>query len=162
MTRKCTVPLLVLFALVLAACSPAATPTEIPKQSEGGAQTSAPPGQANAALARSDEQNSVEFVITPLNLNAPGDTLNFDVSLNTHSVDLSWDLAAKSALTTDTGLEVEGLSWPVGGGHHYEGTLTFPAETADGTSLLDGAKTLTVTIRDAGAAERVFVWELLK
>ncbi|MEK7312726.1 MAG: hypothetical protein AAB382_12200 [Chloroflexota bacterium] len=40
----------------------------------------------------------------------------------------------------------------------YEGTLTFPAKTADGKSVLDGAKKLTLTIRDAGASEREFEW----
>jgi hypothetical protein len=99
-------------------------------------------------------------VITPLNLAVPGETLDFDVSMNTHSVDLGWNLAALSTLSTDAGLAVQGVSWPVGSGHHYEGTLTFPAKTGDGRALLEGAKTLTLTIRDAGAAERVFVWEL--
>lgn len=168
MIRKFILPVLVLLAALLAACSAAATPTESSKQTAGGAQapgggpaeTPPPAGKANADLARSDQQSSVEFVVTPLNLEAPGETLDFDVSMETHSVDLSWDLAAKSVLTTDTGLEVKGGSWPVGGGHHYEGRLTFPAKTADGNSLLDGAKTLTLTIRDTRAAERVFTWEL--
>ncbi len=117
---------------------------------------------ADQKLARTDSQVSVEFVVTPLNLSAPGETLDFDVSMNTHSVDLSWDLAAQSVLSTDTGLEVKGASWPVGSGHHYEGTLSFPSKTADGKSLLDGAKKLTLTIRDAATPERVFEWELSK
>jgi hypothetical protein len=104
----------------------------------------------------------VEFAVTPLNLPSPGETLDFDISLNTHSVDLSWNLAAQSVLTTDTGLEARGLSWPVGGGHHYEGTLTFPAKAADGKPLLDGVTKLTLTIRDADAASRMFEWELSK
>lgn len=81
--------------------------------------------------------------------------------MDTHSVELAWDLAAQSALSADTGLEVGGLNWPAGSGHHVEGTLAFPAQTADGQSLLAGATTLTLTIRDAGAAERVFSWELV-
>jgi hypothetical protein len=55
----------------------------------------------------------VEFSVTPLNLESPGETIEFDVSMNTHSVDLLWDLAALSALRTDTGLSVGGLAWPV-------------------------------------------------
>ena len=111
-------------------------------------------------LARTDSQGAVEFVVTPLNLTTPGETLDFDVSMNTHSVDVSWNLAAQSVLKTDTGLEVKGLSWPVGSGHHYQGTLTFPAKTAEGKTLLDGATTLTLTLRDTDVPERVFVWEL--
>lgn len=128
--------------------------------SQPGPSTLPPVGVAGQGLARTDSQGAVEFVVTPLNLTAPGETLDFDVSMNTHSVDVSWDLAAQSVLKTDTGREVKGLSWPVGGGHHYEGKLTFPAKTADGKALLDGATTLTLVIRDADAPERVFVWEL--
>jgi hypothetical protein len=102
----------------------------------------------------------VEFAITPLNLATPGATLDFDVSMNTHSVDLGWDLAARSTLAADTGLEVTGQSWPVGSGHHYDGTLSFPTAAADGKALLSGAKTLTLTIRDTDVPQRVFTWEL--
>lgn len=179
MTRKILFSGLVFFALALgiAACSAAQTPaaatpstaevttgpTNIPTISpQTGVEPPAPPtsSEAEQALTRLDSQGAVEFAVTPLNLMTPGETLDFDVSLNTHSVDLSWDLAAQSTLTTDAGLEVKGLSWPVGGGHHYEGTLTFPTKTADGKFLLDGAKTLTLTIRDSGVASRMFEWEL--
>ena len=160
----------------LAACSSAAqTPDTEPFIVTGGAPTAnaltetlptnrpaAASPAADQTLARADSQASVEFVVTPLNLSAPGETLDFDVSLNTHSVDLSWDLATQSVLSTDTGLEVKGASWPVGGGHHYEGTLSFPSKTADGKLLLDGAKKLTLTVRDAATPERVFEWELSK
>ncbi len=122
--------------------------------------TLAPATAPSVDLSRTDSQGSVEFVVTPLNLASPGETLDFDVSLNTHSVNLAWDLAAQSRLATDTGLEVTGLSWPVGSGHHYDGTLTFPAKTTDGKLLLDGATRLTLIIKDADAPERIFEWVL--
>lgn len=111
-------------------------------------------------LTRTDVQGSVEFAVTPLNLEVPGASLDFVVTMNTHSVNLAWDLAAQATLTTDTGLEVKGSSWPVGSGHHYEGTLRFPSQTADGQALLAGAKSLTLTILDTDVSERVFVWSL--
>ncbi len=163
MTRRI---LLLLLAFALAACSAVATPAAAPPSGNGAnANPTASAGQSSSPspeqdLARTDVQGAVEFVITPLNLTSPGETLDFEVSLNTHSVNLSWDLAAQSTLTTDAGLEVKGLSWPMGGGHHYMGTLTFPAKTADGKSLLEGAKKVTLTIRDAAAPIRVFEWEL--
>ena len=175
MNRKLILSLFTLLVLVLglAACAsptpaPQAQPAteNAPASDTGAIETSSAPsalppaGVAGQALARTDSQGAVEFVVTPLNLTTPGETLDFDVSMNTHSVDVSWDLAAQSVLKTDTGLEVKGASWPVGGGHHYEGKLTFLAETADGKTLLEGAKTLTLIIRDADAPERVFVWEL--
>ncbi len=124
------------------------------------APTALPRAASAADLARSDQQGAVEFVITPLNLSAAGATLDFDVSMNTHSVDLGWDLAAQSTLRTDTGLEVVGQTWPVGGGHHYAGTLSFPATTPDGQRLLEQAGTLTLTIRDTDVPERSFIWDL--
>jgi hypothetical protein len=45
------------------------------------------------------------------------------------------------------------------GGHHISGTLSFPAHQ-DGKSILAGAKSLTLTIHDLDAAERVFEWDL--
>jgi len=176
MTRSPLFLFLFLLLFIAAACSPAAqtaSPDSIivtgsaptaNAQSET-LPTNKPAAASPAAdqkLARSDSQASVEFVITPLNLTSPGQTLDFDLSMNTHSVDLSWDLAAQSVLSTDTGREVKGASWPVGSGHHYEGTLSFPSQTADGKLLLDGAKKLTLTIRDAATPERVFEWELSK
>ncbi len=149
-----------MLASMLAACASPTSPAAAPQTINASAPDSGPTASAAADLARTDSQGSVEFVVTPINLAAPSETLDFDISMNTHSVDLSWNLAAQSVLTTDTGLEVKGLSWPAGSGHHYEGTLTFPAKTADGKSLLDGAKKLTLTIRDAGAQERVFEWEV--
>ena len=178
MTRKrIALPLMVALALGLAACAgkPAtppsvtvASPTSTSAAAAPASATSRPTASAASATAplalpadlpRSDSQGSVEFVVTPLNLSQPGATLDFDVSMNTHSVNLAWDLAAQSELATDTGREVKGQKWPVSGGHHVDGTLTFPAQTADGTALLAGAKKLTLTIQNAGAPERVFVWD---
>lgn len=156
MARRLLIPIFALVALVLVACSSPVATSPAANTSVPG--NTAAPGNSN--LARTDSQGSVEFVVTPLNLAAPGDTIDFDISMNTHSVDLSWNLAAQSSLTTDTGLEVNGLSWPGGSGHHVGGRLTFPAVTADGKPLLDGVKKLTLTIRDAGAPVRTFEWEV--
>jgi hypothetical protein len=144
---------------LLTACS-GATPTLAPLPTIASIDAGSIGLTGNTDLARTDSQGSVEFVVTPLNLDSPGDTFNFDVSMNTHSVDLSWDLAALSVLNTNTGLEVKGLKWPVGSGHHYAGTFTFPAATVDGQPLLTGAKKLTLTIKDAGVPERIFEWEI--
>ncbi len=184
MTRKrITLLLMITLALGLAACagapgtppsatavSPTSTSVVAEPTSATSRPTAAPPADSATAssaaplvlpadLPRKDSQGSVEFVVTPLNLSQPGATLDFDVSMNTHSVNLAWDLAAQSELTTDAGREVKGQSWPVSNGHHVDGTLTFPTQTADGAPLLAGAKKLTLTIQNAGAPERVFVWD---
>ena len=99
--------------------------------------------------------------ITPLNLGMPDDdTLDFNVSLNTHSVDLSMDLAQLSVITTDTGGVIQAISWDgPSGGHHVTGKLLFPA-TKDGISILDGVSRFTLQIRDLDADNRTFEWQL--
>lgn len=140
-----------LITLGLTAACTVATPTPAAI-----APTSAP----TADMTRTDTQGAVEFTVTPLNLQASATTLEFQVVMDTHSVDLSWDLAAQSVLKTDTGLEVNGSQWMAGSGHHYENTLFFPAQTQDGQPLLAAAQTLTLVIRNTDVPERAFVWEL--
>jgi len=163
--------------LTLAACSttPLAHVTQTPPtpvQSSGATATPAQalpipatPVRGSASpnvpyTAQTDKQGAVTFEVTPANLATPGATLDFNVSMNTHMVNLGWNLAAQSTLSTDTGRQVHGQSWPVGNGHHYAGTLSFPSQTADGASLLAGAKRLTLTISGTDVAQRVFVWDL--
>lgn len=108
---------------------------------------------------RSDEQGFVDFAISPINLNSPAESLDFEVSLNTHSVDLSMDLASFATLVADNGMSVNASLWNApSGGHHVSGMLTFPSNV-DGFVLLDNASRLTLTIRDVDAPERLFVWE---
>ncbi len=155
-------PLLFL-TLILVACGKAASsPSALPA-------TAAPENQPAASAEpaasvrwderpQSDSQGAVIVEITPLNLNNPGETLEFAVSLNTHSVDLSMDLAERATLTTDTGRTVQALKWDAPrGGHHVSGTLIFPA-TFDGTPLLEGANGLTLSIKNVDASLRLFSW----
>ena len=107
-----------------------------------------------------DEQGFVEVAVTPLNLNALDETLNFDVGLNTHSVDLSMDLAPLAKLEAGNGLSVQASFWDApSGGHHVSGILSFPS-VVDGVTLLEGASHLTLTIYDVDAPERSFTWSL--
>jgi hypothetical protein len=119
-----------------------------------------PNADGNSELARLDEQGAVVFEVTPLNLGTLADTLDFDVAMNTHSVDLSMDLAARSTLSTDTGVTVQASQWDaILGGHHVSGTLIFPS-VRDGKPILEGASTLTLTIANVDAPSRIFEWEL--
>jgi hypothetical protein len=150
--------LLFLLVLFLSACSPAgktqpvvSLPTET---------TSTPSQAASEGTTLSDQQGAVVVEVTPLNLGNPGQTLDFQVSMNTHSVDLSMDLSTLASLATDTGLQVDAISWdgPLGG-HHVSGTLSFPA-TVDSKPLLAGASQLTLTIRSVDSDARVFTWSI--
>lgn len=165
MRRLLLIPLI----LVLAACSarPSETlvPTAVPSVTAPAGPSTALPAPSLAApdagLMRVDEQGMVVIEVTPANLDGEADTLEFDLSMNTHSVDLSMDLAALSTLSTDTGLTVQPLRWdaPPGGGHHVSGKLIFPS-TVDGKSVLEGAGKLTLTILNVDAPTRIFEWQL--
>lgn len=170
--KRFTLPLILTLAF-LAACAPTKASTNPPSAtsqsglqpapvstSTAAAPSSAIDAKASADLTRSDQQGSVTVDITPLNLSNPSDKLEFDVALNTHSGDLSMDLATLATLTTDTGITVQATLWDAPrGGHHVEGKLTFPA-LKDGKSILDGASKLTLTIINVDAASRLFEWQL--
>ena len=111
-------------------------------------------------LVRTDGQGAVEITVQPINLVNPNNSIVFEVSMNTHSVDLSMDLGTLATLSTDNGYSVLPVAWDgAQGGHHVSGNLSFPAE-ANGKAILDGAKTITLTIKDVDASERAFVWDV--
>ena len=138
--------ILLVLALVLAAC---------------GGQAAAPPAggqpvaeQPAGDLTRTNEGGAVSFLLRPLNLDSGSSTLDFEVDMDTHSVNLDFDLAGMAVLRTDTGAEIAPSAYQGGGGHHVRGRLSFPAGQAA------GAKTLTLVIRNAaGVAERTFTWQ---
>lgn len=179
--KRFALPLLLTLTLILAACStaPSAEPPPIqpfdaappsgttqgepaPVSPTAAAAAASPTGDSTASseLTRSDQQGMVTVDITPLNLTSPGDTLEFDIALNTHSVDLSMDLAILATLTSDTGITIQPTLWDAPrGGHHVEGTLIFPA-AVDGKPVLEGAARLTLTITNLDVPSRVFEWQL--
>ena len=107
-----------------------------------------------------DEQGAVTVAVTPVDLDQQGSELAFEVAMNTHSVDLSMDLAELATLTTDNGRTVSATLWDaVPGGHHVSGVLTFPV-VVEGTAVLEGATELTLTITGVDAPSRTFVWSL--
>ncbi len=110
-----------------------------------------------------DQQGAVTVAVTPLNLETTNvETVSFEVAMDTHSVDLSMDLATLATLTTENGNEVLATEWDAEmGGHHVSGILSFPV-VVDGTDLLQGASELELIIRDVDAPERVFSWQLNK
>ncbi len=102
----------------------------------------------------------VTVTVKPLDLVNPGDTLDFEIGMNTHSVGLDMDLATLATLTTNTGMTEKATVWDAPrGGHHVSGKLSFPS-LVNGTSLLKGTTELTLTIRNVDAPERTFKWEL--
>ena len=164
-------PVMVASALVLSACASAAAAQPPATASNPPTRVVIPTvsptialqpvtAQPTADLTIFDQQGMVAVGVTPLNLKDGSDTLDFDVSMNTHSVDLSMDLSKLATLTTDAGIRVQAIAWDApGSGHHVSGKLSFPA-TKDGKSILDGATKLTMTIINVDAPSRTFEWQL--
>lgn len=151
----------VLLVVFLAACGaePVGPPPVVSAAEQGNGDSSVP-APAAALETAVDEQGAVSVAVTPVDLSVDAPTLDFEVAMNTHSVDLSMDLATLATLTTDNGRSVTATVWDaVPGGHHVSGVLSFPA-TVKETAVLAGASQLTLTIRDVDAPERTFVWSL--
>jgi hypothetical protein len=148
---------LALVSSVLAAC--ASTPP-MPLSAEP---TRTPPPSATPAQAedmtRVDSQGAVVVAVTPIDL-ADEINLRFEVQMDTHSVDLSMDLAPRAELLTNLGASIPAVSWDGQlGGHHVSGTLTFPAQQA-GDLILAGARQIVLVLQGIDVSERRFVWEL--
>lgn len=119
-----------------------------------------PGSNAGNEMTRIDQQGMVSVEVTPINLGMPGDTLIFEVFMNTHSVDLSMDLAQLATLTTDSGLVIPASMWDAPrGGHHVSGKLTFPA-IKDGAPIFNEVTSFTLQIRNVDADLRTFEWDL--
>jgi hypothetical protein len=131
-----------------------------------------PPGPSSAALisngdilqlsggTRTNEGGQVTVSAT-----WPGnsDELVFAVVMDTHAVNLdAYDLLPLAVLRTDTGAEVQPIGWAAPpGGHHREGTLSFPATDASGNPVITSdSRSVELIVRDvAGVPERIFRWE---
>lgn len=105
---------------------------------------------------RQNNEGDVEIAVTPQTMTI-GKPVSLTVSLNTHSVPLEFELPAISALTDNEGTSLGTASWngTPPGGHHRNGTLTFPDPLPKKTQ----AMTLTLT-NISGIATRSFEWEV--
>lgn len=92
----------------------------------GGSASGGASSPAAAALTRTSDERSVKVEVTPLNRSAGADTLDFRVVLDTHSVELDYDLAKIAVLRDDRGNAYRPSSWQgPAGGHHVDGVLHF-------------------------------------
>lgn len=85
--------------------------------------------------------------------------LTLQVAMNTHTVELNYDLTRLAALRNDRGEELHPKSWKAPtGGHHVSGQLAF--EIPEG--FLANSDRLELVIQDVGGVpERLFRWKLL-
>lgn len=104
---------------------------------------------------KTDEQNSVTVTITPANISPQAGEWQFNVLIDTHSVELDQDMVKISVLIDDQGKEYKPLRWEGAepGGHHREGMLVFKQITPN-------PKSLGVKISGIGNVDRSFVWRI--
>ncbi|MCC6472649.1 MAG: hypothetical protein IT514_02795 [Burkholderiales bacterium] len=105
---------------------------------------------------RSSAQAGVTVKVTPRNIAAEAAVWEFTVVLETHSQELSDDLAKTASLVDSRGVRHAPLAWDgaPAGGHHRSGVLRFKG-------LGERGDALELQIRRAGEpAPRVFRWKL--
>jgi len=133
-------------------------PTALPAATKSsGASAGEGSGASLPAEARTSDGGGVVVQVTPEV--TVGDRLVFDVSLNTHSVDLSYDYRALASLRDDQGHTYPAASWDGGsGGHHQTGKLVFTNTPA---VIGPGIKWMELEIKDvAGVPLRTFRWDI--
>ncbi|MBI2546404.1 hypothetical protein HYV81_04445 [Candidatus Woesearchaeota archaeon] len=98
--------------------------------------------------AQTSSQNNVDFTVTPVS------SSEFKVSINTHSVELDFDVTKIALLYDDLEDAYQPVSWEGSppGGHHREGILSFP-------DINQQAKSIKLVISDHGN-RREFAWDL--
>jgi hypothetical protein len=109
---------------------------------------------ANAYETLKSRKNMVTVDVRPVEL-SPGQPARFEVRMNTHSVDLDYDMVAAGILKDNQGNEYRPTNWDGSepGGHHRRGILAFPA--------LEGkSKSVTLVIKSISNVDRTFKWEL--
>jgi hypothetical protein len=113
--------------------------------------------EESSSLTQVSDEAAVVVDVTPVSLENAQDAMAFQVSMNTHSVDLSYDLSQVSLLRTSQGVEIPAQVWdgPTTGGHHVSGQLIFP-----GVDLSDATWIEVVVMGVADVPERTFHWEL--
>jgi hypothetical protein len=105
--------------------------------------------------AQTNNENAVRVDVKPVALVA-GKPALFEIRLNTHSVNLNYDMVEISSLQDGEGKIYKAVEWkgsPLGG-HHRRGTLEFPK--LEGTP-----QSVKLVIRGvAGVPERSFEWKV--
>lgn len=111
--------------------------------------------EAGAFQKQTNNENAVRVDVKPIQLVA-GKPAVFEVRLNTHSVNLAYDLEKISLLQDESGKQYRALNWDGSppGGHHRRGKLEFP-------KLEGSPQSVKLIIRDvSGVPERIFEWKL--
>ena len=100
------------------------------------------------------DSNGLSIQVTPSPLST-GSNVSFDIKMDTHAGDLSFDLTKVTYLTAGNGTRYNPIAWSGSppGGHHREGILTFPPLSGTPSSL-------TLYLINVYGTDRTFEWIL--
>ena len=96
---------------------------------------------------------AVEVEVKPVSVTS-GKEVVFEVSMNTHSVELNYDYTKIATLTDDRGNSYKPTQWTGGAsGHHLKGKLLF-------ARLSEKPKEVTLTVDGVDNKAESFSWQL--
>lgn len=77
--------------------------------------------------SQTNEEGQVQVRITPINVTKKSSIWEFEIVLDTHTVELDYDLTKMTVLIDEQGREYKPVSrtGPVPDGHHLQGSLIF-------------------------------------
>lgn len=110
----------------------------------------------NGLPRQTSRSGEVEAAVTPGQIRADSESWDFQVVLDTHTIELSEDLQQAAVLADDTGREFKPTAYEGDppGGHHRTGILKFEPVTPL-------PKSVTLKLRGVGGiGERSFSWML--
>ena len=131
------------------------------------------PGNTNflAKYMTFSQANNIDIIVNYTSpVNKDKDTLTFDITIDTHSVDLTKyvDIRKFVELRTDAGIKISnGFEWDLesGEGHHIGGVLKIKNDI-DGKPIVDSDtksfKLVFKNIGDTGETEHVYEGDMLK
>lgn len=117
--------------------------------------TSQSPLEKPALTGQTNSEGSVTVAVTPRDLSEESKIWTFEIVLDTHSVELNYNLSELSEIIDEKGNVYKPFSWQgASGGHHVSGILTFEATNPPPSSIV-------LFVREVGGvSERKFKWEL--
>ncbi len=113
-------------------------------------------GSQTGLEAKTNEEGPVKVDVTPLDVSQNSKLWKFNIVLDTHTVELDYDLTKAVSLFDEQGKEYKAVNWegPGPGGHHIEGNLIF-------NTITSLPKEIEIRILKVGdVAIRSFIWQL--
>jgi len=109
--------------------------------------------QTSPFAPQTKAMGAVEVEVKPVSIERDKDIV-FELSMNTHSVELNYDYTQIATLTDDSGNSYKPKQWTGGSsGHHLSGQLIF-------TPLNGNPKELTLTLDGVDNKVESFSWQL--